>query len=205
MYSKIVFIPAYLKRTPAHKAVHSCATARTMEWAVWFGPSWVLYSQHKGGLHSCWSDTEGICRSALCSPQPSPPSAPPAPGRENQFVWRRHPVPSSCKAEFFSSNALGKAVHLPLKAQFFFFLIFFFLNQSLVIFLCVLALSLLTTWAAQARPVAWEVSLSFPYLWHELLTFCKLFKVYSTVFKSNFFFFLICQIHFLQMQNFLTL
>lgn len=161
IYGKIVFTHEHLKRTSVYKVVHRYTTARTVEGAAWFGPSWLFYSQNKGGLHSCWSDTdtEGICGSALCPLQPSSPSVSSAPGRENEFVWHWHPLWPPCKAEFFSRSALGKAVHcLPLKVQLYFF---FFFYPKFSNFLCVLALSLLATRATQARPVAFLRGFSF--------------------------------------------
>lgn len=122
-------IHVHLKRTSVSQAVQSYATARTIKWAGQCGPSRALSSQNEGGLHRCCSDAEGICASALCSPQPSCPAVPPAPRREKEFVGTDIQCDLLARLNF-SVAAFRKGS----TSSTFFLLPFFLKYQSLVIF-----------------------------------------------------------------------
>ena len=155
IYSKVVIIHVHLQHTSVYKAVHRYATARTVEWAAWFGCSRVLYSETKGFAQLlvrqrryrqiCLMLTVALTSFSLsCS-----------------RVRKRVCVALISNVIFlhgwiFQQQCFRKGGTSSTKSTF-----YFFLNQFLVIFLCVLALSLLAIRAAQTRPVAFLRDLSF--------------------------------------------
>lgn len=92
--------------------------------------------------------TKGICTAAgqaqkVSADLPYAHSCPPispASGQENKLVWHWHPVWSSCRTEFFSSSAVGKAVAFHWKHTFYFDVLFYYSSTCpCLIFACSLS------------------------------------------------------------------